>query len=76
MIIFHPLLLICVPYCNYYPTETKFLLMFLRGAKFSQLKARKMIEGNMTIHTKYPDWFQNLDTRDKKLQEVINAGYV
>ena len=52
------------------------LLMFLRGAKFSQLRAREMIEGNLTIRTELKDWVCDVDSRDPKVLQVFKDGYV
>jgi len=56
--------------------DTRGLLSFLRGAKFSQLKAREKLEGMLTVMTLVPEWFQNIDTREKVLMEVIGSGYI
>ena len=50
--------------------------MFLRGAKFSQLRAREMIEGNLTIRTELKDWVCDVDSRDPKVLQVFKDGYV
>lgn len=50
------------------------LLKFLRGAKFSQIKAREMIEGNLSMKNKAPEWFLDIDTRDKVLSKTLNMG--
>jgi hypothetical protein len=57
-------------------TETQTLLFFLRTAKFSQLKAREMIENYAKAITKNRHWFQDIDTHDPNILEVIESGYV
>ncbi|CAH1780554.1 unnamed protein product [Owenia fusiformis] len=55
--------------------DTLFLLRFLRCAKFSQLKARKMLETFTSLMGKVPEWFKNIDTREESIQKVIDIGY-
>lgn len=54
--------------------DTAYLLMFLRGAKFSQLRAREMIDGLMTHVTSLPTWFRNIDTHEPRLLKAIDTG--
>ena len=48
--------------------------MFLRGAKFSQLRAREMIDGLMTYATELPSWFRDIDTRETRLLKAFDTG--
>ncbi|CAG9762111.1 unnamed protein product [Ceutorhynchus assimilis] len=57
-------------------TDAPFLLRFLRTKKFSVPLACEMLERYLTIRQLYPQWFRNLDTEDKDLAEIINAGYL
>jgi len=57
-------------------TDNYNMIRFLRGAKFSQLRAREMLEGYYTIRPKYPAWFHNVDTHSKKLHYIIDQGYM
>ena len=56
--------------------DTDYLLRFLRTAKFSQLKARTMIEGNLELRTKFPCWYHNLDTHDEDQMQPLKRGFV
>lgn len=55
-------------------TSAHFLLPFLRTAKFSQLKARSMLEGYLTVLTKHPERFANIDVKDEKFMNTLNQG--
>ncbi|XP_074036941.1 retinaldehyde-binding protein 1 [Leptinotarsa decemlineata] len=57
-------------------TDAPFLLRFLRTKKFSVPLACEMLERYLTIRRLYPQWFQNLDSEDKDLADIINAGYL
>lgn len=52
------------------------LLMFLRGAKFNQEKAQKMLVGNFTMKSEAPEWFLELDAFDPDVQKVLDTGSV
>lgn len=56
--------------------DTAAMLVFLRGAKFSQIRAREMMEGNLSLKAFAPDWFLEIDSLDTKIQEVIDTGSV
>ncbi|XP_064611509.1 alpha-tocopherol transfer protein-like [Liolophura sinensis] len=56
------------------PTDTKFLLRFLRNAKFAQLAARKRLVSYWTSRTNNKEWFGNVDTRDKTMEECLRMG--
>ncbi|KAK2160920.1 hypothetical protein NP493_1609g00002 [Ridgeia piscesae] len=58
------------------PTDTLFLLQFLRSAKFSQLNARERLEAFMSARTAMPQWFCSIDTADDKLQAFFSTGYL
>lgn len=59
------------------PTDTLWLLSFLRTAKFSQLKARNILTGYMTCKTEVaPRWYNDIDTTDKKIQDFYSSGYI
>ena len=49
--------------------------MFLRGAKFSQLRARQMIDGNLTMKAEVKKWVNDVDSRDPRVLQVIRDGY-
>jgi len=55
-------------------TDTSTLLYFLRTAKFSQLRARTLVENYTKAVTSSPDWFRDIDTHDPTIIEVIDAG--
>jgi len=54
--------------------DTLYLLYFLRTAKFSQLRARTLIENNAKAATNYPQWFRDIDTHDPATMEAVEAG--
>jgi hypothetical protein len=64
---------VCVCRSRIYVTDTLTLLSFLRTAKFSQLKAREMIEKYATVVTENPRWFRDIDTCDPMLLKVIES---
>ena len=55
-------------------TDTLHLLYFLRTAKFSQLRARTLIENYTKALTTLPDWFRDVDTHDPSTLEIIDSG--
>ena len=55
-------------------TDTVNLLYFLRTAKFSQLRARTLIENYAKAATGFPHWFRDIDTHDPDTLEVIESG--
>jgi hypothetical protein len=55
-------------------TDTLYLLHVLRTAKFSQLRARELIETILTMRTKCPQYMVNLDTHEKGIQAYIDKG--
>jgi len=60
----------CVRVC----LDTERLLYFLRTAKFSQLRARELVENYAKAVTTLPHWLRDIDSRDPALLEVIEAG--
>ena len=54
--------------------DTLNLLYFLRTAKFSQLRARTLIENYTKALTTLPHWFRDIDTHDQTTLEIIDAG--
>jgi len=57
-----------------FPTETRVLLMFLRHAKFSQLKVRSTIEKFCQAKQLHQDVFSNLDPSDEMFIQFIKTG--
>lgn len=55
-------------------TDTKFLLAMLRRSKFSQLKARELIENILTAKTMFPEMMSNIDIQDSKLLGFVDKG--
>ena len=53
---------------------TVYLLRYLRTAKFSQLRAREIIEGYLTLRTELPHWYHNLDPLDDDQVLAIKLG--
>lgn len=56
------------------PTDTRYLLGFLRARKFSQLGARELLENYWTVRSKYSDWYNDVDSGDNKIQDIIKQG--
>ncbi|KAK2147759.1 hypothetical protein LSH36_537g01030 [Paralvinella palmiformis] len=57
-------------------TDTGYLLNFLRTGKFSQLRAREVLEGYLKMKSKYPEWLDDVDTADPEIQRFLGTGYV
>lgn len=53
----------------------RYLLKFLRGAKFSQLRAREILEGYCSNFAEYPKWFMNMDPCSKQMEHLLSIGY-
>lgn len=56
--------------------DDQFIVSFLRGCKFSLEKAKNKIELFYTARTLTPEFFANRDVNDKKLQEIIDHGFI
>lgn len=56
------------------PLDIQFLLRFLRVRKFTQLAARKTLENYWKARTDSPEWFQNIDSCDPDIQEIVGTG--
>ena len=56
--------------------DTFFLVQVLRTAKFSQLRARELIENILTMRTKCPEYMVNIDTHEPGLLTYIDKGCV
>ncbi|KAL5021459.1 hypothetical protein ScPMuIL_000614 [Solemya velum] len=56
------------------PTDSCFLLAFLRTRKFSQLAARTSVEKYWTIRSENKDWFDDIDPADPKIQAFLKLG--
>jgi len=55
-------------------TDTTNMLHFLRSSKFSQLRARTMVENHVRAFGSFPQWFRDVDTHDPDLIEAIESG--
>jgi len=55
-------------------TDTEYLLQVLRTAKFSQLRAREIIETILTLKTKHPEYLQKLDTHEPGIVSFVEKG--
>ena len=64
---------IIVPTLFYRP-DTAFLLKFLRASKFSQLRARTMMEGYLGLKIELPFYYNNWDPCDPVMSELFKAG--
>ena len=58
----------------YASIDTGHLMYFLRTAKFSQLRARTLIENYAKAFTDFPNWLRDVDTHDPAALEVIESG--
>jgi len=54
--------------------DTEYLLQVLRTAKFSQLRAREIIQTILTLKTKHPEYLRKLDTHDQGIRAIIENG--
>ena len=50
--------------------------MFLRWATFSQIRARERIQAYLKVKNISPVMWRNIDTREKRLEEIIHMGFV
>ena len=55
-------------------SDTLFLLRFLRNAKFSQLRARQLLESYLLTLDQHPRWFRNINIQDPGIQAFIKTG--
>lgn len=58
------------------PTDSSFLLRFLRFQKFQMPETQAVIDKYVHMRTHHPEWFHNLDARDSKTRELISSGYL
>ncbi len=56
------------------PSDSGFLLRFLRVGKFSQLEALRRLERYLTLFTTAPGWVRDLDPSDPKFLEILDTG--
>ena len=59
-----------------FSTDTITLLSVLRTAKFSQLRAREMIENSTKLIAENKRWMTNIDSCDPKIHAVLDTGSV
>ena len=57
-----------------FPEDTTTLLMYLRYAKFSQLRAREVIEKNCLLFVKAPNIFTEFDTHNEDVIGLLKTG--
>ncbi|ELT98701.1 hypothetical protein CAPTEDRAFT_191749 [Capitella teleta] len=55
-------------------TNTILLLSFLRPAKFSQIRAREIIENQLSMRNVCPKWFKNIDTTEVDIINYLKDG--
>ncbi|KAL3860412.1 hypothetical protein ACJMK2_010536 [Sinanodonta woodiana] len=53
------------------PTDSKFLINFLRAKKFSQLEARGLLERYWVRRNKYADWCKGIDPADSQNLNIL-----
>jgi len=54
--------------------DDNFILMYLRGCKYSLEKTKQKLDMWHTVRTHCPDMFDNWSFKDPKLKEMISAG--
>lgn len=54
--------------------DTEFMLQVLRTAKFSQLRAREIIENILTMKVKFPKLMSNVDSQEPGISAYIDQG--
>jgi len=55
--------------------DDEFILMYLRGCKYSLEKVKKKIDMWHTVRTHCPDLFDGWSYKDAKMKELIHAGF-
>lgn len=55
-------------------TDDQFLIAFLRGCKYSLERAKEKLDTYYTVRSAIPEFFQQRDPTDAKLQEIIALG--
>lgn len=55
--------------------DTRYLLWFLRGAKFSQLLAREKLERFLRSLDEFSTWLRDMDLADEKFVQFYKTGY-
>lgn len=55
-------------------TDDQFLVGFLRGCKYSLEKTKEKLDSFYTVKTAIPEFFENRDPKDAKLQEYMMLG--
>ena len=59
---------------NYFTfSDTLYLLQFLRGKKFSQLEARKLLELHLEKKKKLSYMLEDLDASDPTLMQILDS---
>ena len=48
----------------------------MRTAKFSQLRARELLEGYLKLVGEQANWYKQLDPCEELQEDVLKAGYV
>lgn len=57
------------------PTDSVFLLRFLRSQKFDVDKSMKVLERFIQMRDENPDWFKKLDPTDPHIAELVRHFY-
>lgn len=55
-------------------SDDQFLLAFLRGCKFSLERAKEKVDMYYSIRSTMPEFFDNRDPQNEKLQRVMSLG--
>ena len=56
--------------------DTAWLLKILRASKFSQLKSRQMVTNHLSLKNLIPEWLQDVDFTNPRIQAFFKTGYV
>lgn len=57
-----------------YFTDDQFLVAFLRGCKHSLERTKEKLDTYYTIRTAIPEFFNNRNPLDQKLQDIMSHG--
>ena len=73
---FHMNLKYCMALSFVWLIDDQMLVTMLRGAKWSQLRAREMIENSISVRMEAPEWFCTIDPCHPKNDDLLNKGWV
>ncbi|XP_057368644.1 retinol-binding protein pinta-like [Daphnia carinata] len=62
------------PHLQAMPLDSKFLLKYLRGCKYSMEKTKKKIDMTLTLRTALPEFFSGWDPLSRENQAALSLG--